>query len=312
MSKFHHHTEWVNKKILDGYFGFNVVKLNELYNEDVLRDIESFFDEETFEVDDISDTLVNGRSSIPHFANWFKTEVFENKAQVSEGVSDRYKRMFRKNIVLDDDGRFTYSYTYIKNVFEYLHNSTWTSNEINDIPGLQDLCLTVEPSSLTNHIDKDGNSIIHKNNIFKSIINQISTDAIRYLYNDDLNDYDKLQQHLNIIPEYGVMGVHSDDTSGDDRDYTVIIYLNTESDETHQGQLSFHIPTFQESDDTRTMVRNKKYAELEESKIIPNYLNVVVMNHQINDNIAAVVRHEVTKNLNSRNRYSVYTTYRKK
>ena len=124
MSKFHHHTEWVNKKILDGYFGFNVVKLNKLYNEDVLRDIESFFDEETFEVDDISDTLVNGRSSIPHFANWFKTEVFENKAQVSEGVSDRYKRMFRKNIVLDDDGRFTYSYTYIKNVFEYLHNST--------------------------------------------------------------------------------------------------------------------------------------------------------------------------------------------
>ena len=70
MSKFHHHTEWVNKKILDGYFGFNVVKLNELYNEDVLKDIKSFFDEETFEVDDISDTLVNGRSSIPHFANW--------------------------------------------------------------------------------------------------------------------------------------------------------------------------------------------------------------------------------------------------
>ena len=58
--------------------------------------------------------------------------------------------------------------------------------------------------------------------------------------------------------------------------------------------------------------RNKKYAELEESKIIPNYLNVVVMNHQINDNIAAVIRHEVTKNLNSRNRYSVYSTYRKK
>ena len=108
------------------------------------------------------------------------------------------------------------------------------------------------------------------------------------------------------------MGVHSDDTSGDDRDFTTIIYLNTESDETHQGQLSFHIPTFQESDDTRTMVRNKKYVELREVKVIPNYLNVVVMNHQINDNISAVIRHEVTKNLNSRNRYSVYSTYRKK
>ena len=312
MSKYLHQLKWLDKKILDGYFGFNIVKLNELYNEDVLKNIKYFFDKESFEIDDISDTLVNGRSSIPLFTKWFKKEVFENKAQVSEQMSYNYKKMYRGDIVLDDDGKLTYSYTYIKNVFEYLHNSTWTPNEINDIPGLQDLCLTVEPSSLTNHIDKDGNSIIHKNNIFKSIINQISTDAIRYLYNDDLNDYDKLQQHLNIIPEYGVMGVHSDDTSGDDRDYTVIIYLNTESDETHQGQLSFHIPTFQESDDTRTMVRNKKYAELEESKIIPNYLNVVVMNHQINDNIAAVVRHEVTKNLNSRNRYSVYTTYRKK
>ena len=105
MSKYLHQLKWLDKKILDGYFGFNIVKLNELYDEDVLKNIKYFFDKESFEIDDISDTLVNGRSSIPHFANWFKTEVFENKAQVSEGVSDRYKRMFRKNIVLDDDGR---------------------------------------------------------------------------------------------------------------------------------------------------------------------------------------------------------------
>jgi len=51
---------------------------------------------------------------------------------------------------------------------------------------------------------------------------------------------------------------------------------------------------------------------LREVKVIPNYLNVVVMNHQINDNIAGLIRHRVKENLNSRNRYSLYTTYRKK
>jgi hypothetical protein len=312
LSKYLHQLKWLDKKILDGYFGFNIVKLNELYNEDVLKNIKYFFDKESFEIDDISDTLVNGRSSIPLFTKWFKTEVFENKAQVSEQMSYNYKKMYRGDIVLDDDGKLTYSYTYIKNVFEYLHNSTWTPNEINDISGLQDLCLTVEPSSLTNNLDENGNLMQDKSDIFNSVINQISTDAIRYLYNDELNDYDKLQQHLNIIPEYGMMGAHSDDTSGDDRDYTVIIYLNTESSTEYEGTLNFHIPTFEESEYTRTITQNKKYVELREVKVIPNYLNVVVMNHQINDNISAVIRHEVTKNLNSRNRYSVYTTYRKK
>ena len=49
--------------------------------------------------------------------------------------SSNYKKMYRGDIVLDDDGKLTYSYTYIKNVFEYLHNSAWTPNEINDISG---------------------------------------------------------------------------------------------------------------------------------------------------------------------------------
>ena len=313
MSKYFNIDGWLNKKIFDGYFGFQIVKLNELYNEDIVKEIKSFFDKESLEIDDLSDTLVSSRSSLPHFANWFKTEVFENKAQVSEVTSDRDKRMFRKNIVLDDDGRVTYSYTYIKNVFQYFHKSVFNLNQINDIPGIQDLCLTVEPSALTNHIDKDGNILWDKNNLFVNQINQISTDTIRYLYNDDLNDYDRVQQHLNIIPRYGMMGTHTDDTNGDDRDYTIIIYLNTEYDESFQGELIFDIPTFGEANEIKfNPENNKKYAELREVKVIPNYLNVVVMNHQINDNIAAVVRHEVTKNLNSRNRYSVYTTYRKK
>ena len=295
MSKYFNMDGWLNKKIFDGYFGFQIVKLNELYNEDIVKEIKSFFDKESLEIDDISDTLVNSRSSLPHFVNWFKEE------QMSE------------DIILDDDGKLVYSYTYIKRAFEYIHNSDWTPIEIEQIPQIQDLCLTVEPSALTNHIDKDGNILWDKNNLFVNQINQISTDAIRYLYNDDLNDYDRVQQHLNIIPRYGMMGTHTDDTNGDDRDYTIIIYLNTEYDESFQGELIFDIPTFGEANEIKfNPENNKKYAELREVKVIPNYLNVVVMNHQINDNIAGLVRHRVSKNLNNRNRYSLYTTYRKK
>ena len=91
---------WLNKKIFDGYFGFQIVKLNELYNEDIVKEIKSFFDKESLEIDDISDTLVNSRSSLPHLVNWFKEE------QMSE------------DIILDDDGKLVYSYTYIKRTFE--------------------------------------------------------------------------------------------------------------------------------------------------------------------------------------------------
>ena len=126
---------WLNKKIFDGYFGFKIVKLNELYNEDIVKEIKSFFDKESLEIDDISDTLVNSRSSLPHLVNWFKEE------QMSE------------DIILDDDGKLVYSYTYIKRAFKYIHNSAWTPFEIDKIVQIQDLCLTVEPSLLTNHID---------------------------------------------------------------------------------------------------------------------------------------------------------------
>ena len=110
-----------------------------------------------------------------------------------------------------------------------------------------------------------------------------------------------------------MMGTHTDNTSGDNRDYTIIIYLNTEYDKRYQGELIFDIPTFGDEDKIKFDSQdNKKYVELRQIKVIPNYLNVVVMNHQINDNIAGLVRHRVSKNLNNRNRYSLYTTYRKK
>ena len=46
--------------------------------------------------------------------------------------------------------------------------------------------------------------------------------------------------------------------------------------------------------------------------IAPLYTNVVVMNHNINDNVAGLIRHEVDKNMSPDTRYSMYTTYRKK
>ena len=71
------------------------------------------------------------------------------------------------------------------------------------------------------------------------------------------------------------MASHTDDTSGDNRDFTVIIYFNTSLEENDEkGTLRFHVPTFQDLDD----------------------LDV----------------HEVDKNMNSNTRYSMYTTYRKK
>ena len=36
------------------------------------------------------------------------------------------------------------------------------------------------------------------------------------------------------------------------------------------------------------------------------------MNHTANDNIGALIQHEVTMNLSDRNRYALYSTYSKK
>ena len=318
MSKYYTERDWLDKKISDGYFGFGVVKLNELYSEDVLQDIKTFFDTESSEISKISDTLVNSRDSNPKFQSWFKKELEENNGKVSEKISKTHKKLYSNGLVRDKNGRVRYDYKYISKVFEYLHNTEWTLEEINNIPLFQDVCLTVEPSSLTNNIDEYKKVIKDKTNIFNSIINQISTDAIRYLYDEDLNDYDEQKQHINIIPEYGVMGMHYDDTSGDDRDFTTIIYLSTEYRKEYEGLLKFYYSPFglsapsQISSDPKSVFKESKYGTMGEYSIEPSYLNVVVMNHEINDNVAGLIRHEVTKHLSAENRYSVYTTYIRK
>jgi len=298
MSKYYTERDWLDKKISDGYFGFGVVKLNELYSEDVLQDIKTFFDTESSEISKISDTLVNSRDSNPKFQSWFKKELEENNGKVSEKISKTHRKLYSNGLVRDKNGRVRYDYKYISKVFEYLHNTEWTSEEINNIPHFQDVCLTVEPSSLTNNIDEYKKVIKDKTNIFNSIINQISTDAIRYLYDEDLNDYD--------------------DTSGDDRDFTTIIYLSTDYREEHEGLLKFYYSTFglsapsQISSNPKSVAKESKYGTMGEYSIEPSYLNVVVMNHEINDNIAGLIRHEVTKYSSAENRYSVYTTYIRK
>mgnify|MGYP001987958306 FL=1 len=113
------------------------------------------------------------------------------------------------------------------------------------------------------------------------------------------------------------MASHTDDTSGDNRDFTVIIYFNTSLEENDEkGTLRFHVPTFQDLDDTEVHTKKysngKLYAKMTMFDIAPLYTNVVVMNHNINDNVAGLIRHEVDKNMNSNTRYSMYTTYRKK
>jgi len=359
MSKSINEQDWINKKVSDGYFGFNVASLHEIYNEKDLDKFKKFFDNLNNDLQSITvRTLKNSRRSVASFVLWFAKHL--NKVSDEDGnmyVSDvRLEEYYRRidwdrvycsnapdkkdldDLITKDidfgesddepdleDRPIHYDYGYIKDVFEYFHNTILTPEQIRSIKAISDLTMTLEPTNITGaepifvyeeedeKSDGSWGTRLEPNQKYKKllkVINRISKDVIRYLYNDDLDEYAIGTQHINIIPPYGIMAPHTDDTT-DNRDYTIIIYVNTDWTEKHQGQLTFYVPAFGMKEIKWEGVYDM-YSKFWKIKIEPKWTNVVVMNHTINDNTAGLIDHGVSKSMSPNPRYSIYTTYMKR
>ena len=57
-----------------------------------------------------------------------------------------------------------------------------------------------------------------------------------------MEDYEQMANQLSILPEFSFMSCHSDDTDSDERDFTILIYFNSEWGEDDGGKLRYHIP----------------------------------------------------------------------
>ena len=108
------------------------------------------------------------------------------------------------------------------------------------------------------------------------------------------------------------LGHHTDDTNFDSRDFTILIYMNPTWLDYNEGKLRYHIPRISIDGGSDKLEQAYTYSKHHYHDILPVFTNVVVMNHMNNDNIGALIRHEVTKTLHTENRYAVYSTYRKK
>lgn len=326
MSKSINEKDWISQKISEGYFGFDVLTLDKLYSEFSLNGLKEYFQECCKSMDDTNQTYINSRDGIPSFANWCKKEIAANDITINtvEYPDIKIEEFQNPNFdyIYQPDGRVIYDFVYLKHAFKYLNSIILNFNsEVKQLPGISDLALTVEGQDWFKNSERISTS---KSEILERELNKIEKDVIDYLYKEDLDDYKQIERHLNVIPQYGFMASHTDDTSGDNRDFTVIIYFNTSLEENDEkGTLRFHVPTFQDLDDldVHEVGHRKKvkkynngelYAKMTMFDIAPLYTNVVVMNHNINDNVAGLIRHEVDKNMSSDTRYSMYTTYRKK
>lgn len=326
MSKSINEKDWISQKISEGYFGFDVLTLDKLYSETSLEGLKEYFQECCKSMDDASQTYINSRDGIPAFANWCKKEIAANDITINnvEYPDIRIEEFQNPNFdyIYQPDGRVLYDFAYLKHAFKYINSTILDfKSEVKQLPGISDLALAVESHDWFKNSERISTS---KSEILERELNKIEKDVIDYLYKEDLDDYEQITRHLNVIPQYGFMGLHTDDTSGDDRDFTVIIYFNTSLEENDEkGTLRFHVPTFQDLDDldvhevgyskrAKKYSNGELYAKMTMFDIAPLYTNVVVMNHNINDNVAGLIRHEVDKNMSSDTRYSMYTTYRKK
>ena len=319
MSKSINEKDWISQKISEGYFGFDVLTLDKLYSEFSLNGLKEYFQECCRSMDDTNQTYINSRDGIPAFANWCKKEIAANDITINtvEYPDIKIEEFQNPNFdyIYQPDGRVIYDFVYLKHAFKYLNSIILNFNsEVKQLPGISDLALTVEGQDWFKNSERISTS---KSEILERELNKIEKDVIDYLYKEDLDDYEQITKHLNVIPQYGFMASHTDDTSGDNRDFTVIIYFNTSLEENEEkGTLRFHVPSFQDLVDTEVHTTEYSigdfYAKMIMFDIAPLYTNVVVMNHTVNDNIAGLIRHEVDKNMSPDTRYSMYTTYRKK
>ena len=354
MSKSVLEQDWINKKISDGYYGFNVASLHEIYNEKDLDKLKEFFNNINEDLKGITvETLKNSRRGVASFALWFLKHLEQERdedgnryvsdVRLEEFRSRDWNRVFYNNVPdtknLDDlikkdiefgetddtdenDRPILYDYGYIRDVFEYFHNSILTPEQIRSIKAISDLSMTLEPTNISGaepifvYEEEDEKSDgtwgtrLEPNKKYRKLtrgIDEISKDVIRHLYDDNLDGYRIGTQHINIIPPYGIMAPHTDDTT-DNRDYTIIIYVNTDWEEKHQGLLTFYVPAFSLNDIKWKGVHDM-YGKFWKINIEPMWTNIVVMNHAINDNTAGLIAHGVGKNMSTKPRYSIYTTY---
>jgi hypothetical protein len=307
MSKSINEEDWINKRISEGDFGFNVLTLDKLYNKNSLKGLKDYFKECCKSMNDASQTYINSRDGIPAFANWCKNSISSGEL-IDNSSQQRKWKLADFDYIYQQDGRVLYDFAYMKHAFKYLHNTILNEWEIKQLPGISDLALTIQSHGWFKNSERIS---FNKSEILEREINKISKDAVEYLYGKNLDDYEQITRHLNVIPPYGFMGSHTDDTSSDNRDFTVIVYLNTSREEWYNGLLKYHVPTFKnlyntESSDTPL------YSRFQIFEIVPLYTNIVIMNHTVNDNVAGLIRHEVDKNMSPDIRYSMYTTYREK
>ena len=87
--------------------------------------------------------------------------------------------------------------------------------------------------------------------------------------------------------------------------YKLIVHKGNCDFNEHKGKLIYHIPTI--SVDSRRDDPNvpHSWSKFNKYDILPIFTNVVVMNHQKNDNIGALIVHEGRTNMNKKNRYAL-------
>ena len=229
MSKSINEKDWISQKISEGYFGFDVLTLDKLYSETSLEGLKEYFQECCRSMDDTNQTYINSRDGIPAFANWCKKEIAANDITINtvEYPDIKIEEFQNPNFdyIYQPDGRVLYDFAYLKHAFKYINSTILDfKSEVKQLTGISDLALAVESHDWFKNSERISTS---KSEILERELNKIEKDVIDYLYKEDLDDYEQITRHLNVIPQYGFMASHTDDTSGDDRDFTVIIYFNT-------------------------------------------------------------------------------------
>jgi len=339
LSTFLTEQEWIDKKISEGYFGFQVCELDKIYSKEEIDKLEKFFKYNTDCIDKEATSdikrlvagehlpLKNGRRSNDSLLKWFKEMIQHNKDEDGNRFVEEPIRRYISRLDLDALCNFNvydktggeamvkpdpekpvrYSYEFVKLFYWYLHESTYSDsiNDIHKIPGMSDLTLSITPT-LFNFYKVKGVEPFYDG------VDKISKDVIRYLYDEDIDNYQLLQRHINLMPEFSLMGTHTDDTNSDSRDFTILIYMNWNWLDYYEGKLRYHIPRISIDGGGGGAGDDYTYSKHYYHEIDAKFTNVVVMNHMDNDNIGALIRHEVTKTLHGGNRYALYSTYRKK
>ena len=149
MSDYITEIEWINKKISEGYFGFDVCEFDKLYSEEEVKELKKIiqyhFDgmdkEASSEILRLTGSgslpLKNGRYSMESFLQWFKETLTKRvNADSSRNAPEPIRRYIhsldldgmckKDNKLLDLDRPIQYSYEFVKLAYYYLHESIFT------------------------------------------------------------------------------------------------------------------------------------------------------------------------------------------